>query len=84
MADMRQASRRSWRIGQREPCRIVYFYYAGTMQERAMSLMGKKLTAAHALEGRFSSEGLVALAGEDANVELALARSLIERAVNEI
>ena len=45
------------------------------MQDRAMALMGRKLTAAQALEGRFSSEGLVALAGEDANVEIALARS---------
>ena len=44
-----------------------------------MALMGKKLTAAQALEGVFTSEGLVALAGEDANVELALARSLVER-----
>jgi SNF2 family DNA or RNA helicase len=76
---LRQASRRSWRIGQRDNCRIVYFYYRDTMQERAMGLMGKKLTAAQALEGRFSSEGLVALAGEDANVEIALARSLVER-----
>ena len=65
--------------GRRKPCRIVYFYYEGTMQDRAMALMGKKLTAAQALEGRFSSEGLVALAGEDANVEIALARSLVER-----
>lgn len=44
-----------------------------------MALMGKKLTAAESLEGKFSSEGLVALAGEDANVEMALARSLVER-----
>ena len=50
------------------------------MQERALALMGKKLTAAQALEGRFSSEGLVAMAGEDANVEIALAR---QRAVEE-
>ena len=49
------------------------------MQERAMALMGKKLTAAQALEGRFSTEGLVAMGGEDANVEIALARSLVER-----
>jgi hypothetical protein len=76
---LRQASRRSWRIGQREACRIVYFSYVGTMQERALALMGRKLTAAQALEGTFSSEGLVALAGEDANVEIALARSLVER-----
>jgi hypothetical protein len=76
---LRQASRRSWRIGQREDCRIVYFFYQDTMQERALALMGKKLTAAQALEGTFSSEGLAALAGEDANVEIALARSLVER-----
>jgi hypothetical protein len=76
---LRQASRRSWRIGQKENCRIVYLHYEKTMQERAMALMGKKLTAAQALEGTFSSEGLVAMAGEDANVEIALARSLVER-----
>jgi hypothetical protein len=76
---LRQASRRSWRIGQRETCRIVYFYYERTMQDRALALMGKKLTAAQALEGRFSGEGLVAMAGEDANIEIALARSLVER-----
>ncbi len=76
---LRQASRRSWRIGQHQSCRIVYFHYEGTMQDRALALMGKKLTAAQALEGTFSSEGLVAMAGEDANVELALARSLVQR-----
>jgi len=76
---LRQASRRSWRIGQREACRIVYFHYQNTMQARAMALMGRKLTAAQALEGVFSSEGLVAMAGEDANVEIALARSLVNR-----
>ncbi len=76
---LRQAARRAWRIGQRQTCRIVYLHYTGTMQERALALMGRKLTAAQALEGSFSSEGLVALAGEDANVEIALARSLVER-----
>jgi hypothetical protein len=76
---LRQASRRSWRIGQREACRVVYLSYAGTMQERALALMGKKLTAAQALEGKFSSEGLAAMAGGDTNMEIALARSLVER-----
>jgi len=76
---LRQASRRSWRIGQSQACRVVYLHYEGTMQERALALMGRKLTAAQALEGTFSSEGLVALAGEDANVEIALARSLVQR-----
>ena len=47
------------------------------MQDRALALMGRKLNAAQALEGKFSSEGLVSMAGEDANVEIALARSLV-------
>jgi hypothetical protein len=76
---LRQASRRSWRIGQTKECRVVYLYYERTMQERAIGLMGKKLTAAQALEGKFSSEGLAAMAGEDANMEIALARSLVNR-----
>ncbi len=46
---LRQASRRSWRIGQAQPCRVVYLYYEGTMQDRALALMGRKLTAAQAL-----------------------------------
>ena len=34
---VRQASRRSWRIGQNKPCRVIYFYYEGTMQDRALA-----------------------------------------------
>ena len=52
---LRQASRRSWRIGQIEQCRVLYFYYDKTMQSRAMTLMGRKLAAAEAVEGKFSS-----------------------------
>ncbi len=29
---LRQASRRAWRIGQRLPCKVYYFYYEQTMQ----------------------------------------------------
>jgi hypothetical protein len=75
---LRQASRRSWRIGQRQPCKVFYLYYEQTMQARAMALMGKKLSAAHAIEGKFSSDGLVALGGDD-GVEMALAKSLAEQ-----
>ncbi len=57
---------------------MIYLYYEGTMQDRALALLGRKLTAAQALEGKFSSEGLVSMAGEDANVEIALARSLVD------
>ena len=36
---MRQASRRAWRIGQRRDCKVIYLYYGGTLQARAMALM---------------------------------------------
>jgi hypothetical protein len=76
---LRQASRRAWRLAQWLECRVKYLYYEHTMQERAMGLMGKKLVASQALEGKFSSEGLAALAGEEGTIELALAKSLVDR-----
>jgi len=76
---LRQASRRAWRIGQYEQCRVKYLYYADSMQSRAMTLMGRKLAAAEAIEGKFSSEGLTAMGGEDASMEIALAQSLVSQ-----
>ena len=74
---LRQAARRAWRIGQDMECRVRYFYYADTMQARAMSLMGKKLSASQSMEGKFSMEGLAALAGDEGTIETAMARSLV-------
>ena len=38
---LRQASRRSWRIGQRRPVRVKFLCYEGTMQTSCLRLMGK-------------------------------------------
>jgi len=54
-------------------------YYRGTLQARAMALMGKKMEAAQALEGKFSAEGLASMAGEEVSAEMALAKSLADR-----
>ncbi|MFC1834319.1 helicase-related protein [Thermodesulfobacteriota bacterium] len=63
---LRQVSRRSWRIGQDKPVRIHYLYYAGTMQERAIELVGRKLSASLAIEGKLTDDGLASMcAGED-------------------
>jgi len=76
---LRQASRRSWRIGQDKPVRIHYLHYRGTMQERALELVGKKLSASLAIEGKLTADGLASLSsGED--MTLMLARALIEGA----
>lgn len=76
---LRQASGRAWRIGQKKDCKTFYMFYEETMQARAMTLMGKKLAASTAIEGKFSSEGLAAMAGDEGALEMALAKSLAEK-----
>ncbi len=72
-------SRRSWRIGQQKECKVVYLYYAGTMQERAMGLMGRKLAAAEAIDGKFSSEGLAAAAEDEGSLAMMMAKNLMDK-----
>jgi hypothetical protein len=74
---LRQSSRRSWRIGQRRPVEVKFFAYAGTMQEVCLRLMGKKLLVALVMEGKFASEGLQAIDGDD-DMLTAMARELVE------
>jgi len=75
---LRQASRRSWRIGQRLPVKVKFFHYAHTMQETCLRLMGKKLLVSLAMEGKFSSEGLQAINDED-DILMAMARELVTK-----
>jgi hypothetical protein len=49
---LRQASRRSWRIGQKQPVRVGFLTYSKTAQESCLRLMGKKLLVSLALEGK--------------------------------
>jgi hypothetical protein len=74
---LRQASRRSWRIGQKCPCRVYFLFYKETMQARAMALMAQKLDASLALEGQFSAEGLAAMSAESGSLTMELAKSLV-------
>jgi len=80
---LRQASRRSWRIGQTEEVNVKYFAYADTAQETCLRLMGRKLLVALAMEGKFSTEGLQAV-GEDDDLLMAMARELVnEKGIGE-
>jgi superfamily II DNA or RNA helicase len=72
---VRQASRRSWRIGQTEPVKVLFFAYEDTLQATALQVLAEKMLAAQAVEGRFSPEGLQALA-EGSNTTLRLAEAL--------
>jgi len=75
---LRQASRRSWRIGQRWPVRVKFLCYEGTMQTACLRHMGKKLLVALTMEGKFAGEGLQTI-DEDDDMLSAMARELVER-----
>jgi hypothetical protein len=80
---LRQASRRSWRIGQRNNVNVKFFYYAGTMQETCLRLMGKKLLVSLAMEGKFATDGLQAI-DEGDDILMAMARELVtEKGIGE-
>ena len=70
---LRQAARRSWRIGQKHPVKVVYLAYKKTMQESALALLASKAQASLALEGVLVEGGLATMANEDASVSLARA-----------
>jgi len=80
---LRQASRRSWRIGQKKNVNVKFFYYAGTMQEACLRLMGKKLLVSLAMEGKFATDGLQAI-DEGDDILMAMARELVtEKGIGE-
>ena len=80
---LRQASRRSWRIGQRSNVNVKFFYYGGTMQETCLRLMGKKLLVSLAMEGKFAADGLQAM-DEGDDILMAMARELVtEKGIGE-
>ena len=59
---LRQASRRSWRIGQTEPVEVHFLVNSQTVQEKAMLLIANKMTASQIFEGEIPEEdGLAAI-----------------------
>lgn len=75
---LRQSSRRSWRINQTAPrIEVYFFYYLGTVQERALHLMATKLSVAGIIEGHISDEGLAALS-ECQDISSQLAKELAQ------
>jgi hypothetical protein len=75
---LRQASRRSWRIGQKERVRVAFLTYSDTAQESCLRLMGKKLMVSLAMEGKLHVEGLQTM-DEDDDLLTAIARELVTR-----
>ena len=74
---MRQASRRSWRIGQTEPVQVVFMAYRNTLQADALKLVAKKLQSSLAVEGELPEDGLAAYGDDGDDLMLALARKIV-------
>ena len=74
---LRQASRRSWRIGQTRPVRVVYLAYRQTLQADALTLVAKKLQSSLAVEGELPEDGLAAYGDDGDDLLLALARQIV-------
>ena len=73
---LRQASRRSYRPSQTQPVEVHFFYYTGTVQEKGLALMARKLRSALMAEGEFVEDGLSAFA-DDGDITRELTRSLL-------
>lgn len=72
-----QAARRSWRIGQKVPVKVLYLGYAGSSQIACLSLMAKKIAVAQSTSGDVPESGLDSLNTDGDSVEMALARQLV-------
>ena len=76
MFTISQAARRHYRLNQRRECRTYYMAWSGTPQAAMIQLIAKKQVATSAIQGKFSTEGLAAMAaGVDTRVQLAAAMS---------
>lgn len=76
---LKQASRRSWRIGQTENVKVIFMAYADTPQHKALELIGAKVASANSLEGRLSGDDdLSSMADEEDNIQLALAKAILK------
>ncbi len=75
---LRQASRRSWRIGQTKSVEVHFLVNSQTVQEKAMLLIANKMTASQIFEGEIPEEdGLAAISDiEEKSFVRELAESL--------
>ena len=74
---MRQASRRSWRIGQTRLVKVVFMSYKNTLQADALKLVAKKLQSSLAVEGELPEDGLAAYGDDGDDLMMALARKIV-------
>jgi hypothetical protein len=74
---LRQASRRSWRIGQEKPVKVFYLIYGGTIQEKGLKLIAQKFKTSLAIEGELMDDGLSTYNTDGGDLYYDLARSIV-------
>jgi hypothetical protein len=77
VATIRQSVRRSWRLGQTKPVRVVFLGYRRTMQETALNLIARKMRASEAIDGD-EAGGLAHHDDGGANFLVELAQEVLE------
>ncbi len=80
VSDLRQSSRRPYRIGQTQPVKVIFFVYP-TMEANLLRLLALKMKASLMVEGKLPGEGLVTFGEEESENEtemvLHLAREIL-------
>lgn len=71
-----QSSRRAWRIGQTQECRIFYLAYADSYQQKMAELIAKKNRATAAINGEVSTDGLSAMLGDEGDLQSLLIENI--------
>ena len=74
---VRQASRRSWRIGQPEPVDVHHLVYADCMQAQALKHIALKAQTSLAIEGELPQHGLTEYGSGGHDITMQLAKQLL-------
>ncbi|MGZ8219245.1 hypothetical protein [Methylomagnum sp.] len=74
---VQQASRRSWRIGQKRAVEVFFLGYAETAQIDCLALMAKKIAVSQSTSGDMPDTGLDVLNQDGDSLEVALAKRLV-------
>ncbi|UTM01288.1 DEAD/DEAH box helicase [Alcaligenes sp. NLF5-7] len=75
-----QAARRSWRIGQKNPVKVVFLGYSGSSQVECLRLMAKKIAVTQSTSGDMPDCGLDVLNDAGDSIEVQLAKQLLANA----
>ena len=79
VSTLKQASRRAWRIGQKQKCKVKFFTFKGTPQSVALALMSRKIKAANSLEGRLvTTENELANFAGEISIQDQIAKAILD------